>query len=154
MTAYNKNDVEQLFFAASYSDEIERRKLASQMVLTLGGECSKEKIVHILSGNYLGVTVCREQLEHETIECNTFYVMERKERILVVVSDRIGDKAEVYADYGSSDGVLAIGKEVSRTMDSTVYELDTANAERVHIIVYMYPVEYEAEHVAEANVLI
>jgi len=146
---YNRKEIEQLLEIASYHDEIMRRKLAAQMVLTLGEECSKEKIVQILAGNYQSATIRTSQLVSENVDCNSFYVMQSKDRILVVVSDSDGERAEVYADYGSADGILAVGEELYQTMDGTVYELDVAEAEELHIIVYTYPVEYETERIAE-----
>lgn len=148
---YNKKEIEHLLQIASYHEEIARRKLASQMVLTLGKECDREKVVRILAGDYQGATIQRDCLQHQNIEYDGFYVTERGEGISVVVSDIIGEKAEVYADYGSQDGILAIGKEAYRTMDSTVYELDVADADEFHIIVYSYPVEYEVERMTEKN---
>lgn len=151
MIAYNRKEMEQLFMAASYSEEIVRRKLASQLVLTLGKECGKEKLVRILSGYYRDVTVSPEQLKYGNVECNTFYVMEGVDKILVAVSDKIGDRAEIYADYGSADGTLAIGKEAYRTVDDIIYELDVADAKKVRIIVYMNPLEYEVEELTEID---
>ena len=149
---YNQREIEQLLMIASYHEEITRRKLASQMALTLGETCGREKIVRILSGDYHGATVCREQLRHRNVDCNEFYVMEQNGTISVVVPDSSDKKAEVYADYGSSDGILAIGKEAYQTMDGTVYELDLADAEEFHVIVYDYPVEYETEPIVEKNI--
>lgn len=148
---YNRKEIEQLLEIASYHDEIARRKLAAQMVLTLGPECSKEKILHILAGKYQGATIRTEQLARENVEGNSFYVMQTGGRIFVVVSHLDGERAEVYADYGAADGILAIGKETSQTMDGTVYELEVAGAEEIQIIVYTYPVEYETERIIETK---
>jgi len=41
---YNQKEIEQLLQIASYHEEIARRKLASQMVLTLGEDCDREKV--------------------------------------------------------------------------------------------------------------
>ena len=152
MKAYSRKEMEQLFMMAAYSDEIARRKLASQLVLTLGEECGKEKIVHILSGNYRDATVCREQLEHGTVECNSFYVMGEDDRILVAVPEENKELAEVYADYGSADGTLAVGKEAYHTIDDIVYELDVPDAEKVHIIVYLNPLNRAEERIAKKGV--
>ena len=148
---YNQKEIEQMLLIASYHDEIARRKLASQMVLTLGEECDREKVIRTLAGDYQGVTILREKLQQQNIDCNELYVMEQNGKISVVVSDISGEKSEVYADYGSPDGILAIGKEVAQTLDGTVYELDVADAEEFHIIVYHYPVEYQVEPVKEKN---
>ena len=149
MEDYNKEELEQLLLMAYYQEEIEKRKLAAQLVLTLGEACSDEKIMRILTEDCQRVTICPEQLIHENIECDGFYVMKRGEKLLVVITDLEGKKAEVYADYGSPDGVLLIGKEAYQTMDGTVYELEETEAEELQLIVYTYPVEYEAERITE-----
>jgi len=148
---YKQKEIEHLFRIASYQKEIAGRKLASQMILTLGEECDREKVIRILAGDYQGAMVQRAQLERENLAVDGFSVMENKGRISVVVSDTVGEKAEVYAEYGSQDGILAIGKETFQTTEGTVYELDVADAEEFQVIVYRYPVEYEAERITENN---
>ena len=148
---YNQKEIEQLLQIASYHEEIARRKLASQMVLTLGEDCDREKVVRILAGDYLGATIQREELRKQNIECEGFYVTERAGKISVVVCHPDGERAEVYADYGAPGGILAVGEDTARTMDGTVYELGVADAEEFHIIVYRYPVEYEMERITKKD---
>ena len=146
---YNKNEIAQMLVIASYAVEIERRKLAAQLVLTLGEECSDEKILRILTEDCQHVIIRQEQLDSENVECGAFYVLQQKGRILVVVRNKSGEKAEVYADYGSADGMLAIGRESYQTMEGTVFELDVDMADELQVIVYTYPVEYEEEKIKQ-----
>lgn len=149
MEIYDQDEISRLLIIASYAKEIERRKLAAQMVLTLGEECEDEKILRILAEDCIRATIRAERLEHENVDCGAFYVMQQKEQILVAVRNKFGERAEIYADYGSADGRLAIGREHCQTMEETVYELDVNQAEEFQVIMYTYSVDYETEKIGQ-----
>ena len=147
----SEEELEQMLLLAMYQKEIERKKLAAQLVMTQGEACSEEKLLAILRGNYREWRVSQEELEKGMAVWEEFYATRKENSIQVAVPWQEGMEAEVFADVQSPDGQLAVGTEAYRTRDCIVFELPVESVEVLRIIIYTHPVEMETEWEKEVS---
>ena len=147
----SEEELEQMLLLAMYQKEIERKKLAAQLVMTQGEACSEEKLLAILRGNYREWTVYREELEKGMAVWEEFYATRKENSIQVAVPWQEGMEAEVFADVQSPGGQLAVGTEAYRTRESIVFELPVESVEVLRIIIYTHTVEMEPEWEKEVS---
>lgn len=140
-----QEELERLLVLAMYHEEIERKKLAAQLVMTLGEDCSQEMLIDVLQGAYLSATVSLAELQQHDIHCGLFSVVWQEDRVCVLISSENAAEAAVFVDCEVGDGLLDVGQVLYQTVEHTVFAFEKEYEEVFSVFVVISSGQKETE---------